>query len=58
MARLNRGLNQYVQLLKSAGISLAPVEAEENINNAVAKTDVIDNTISGFGEYLAYKAQY
>jgi hypothetical protein len=39
VVRLNRDLNQYVPLLRSAGISLAPVEAEENINNAVVKTD-------------------
>ena len=39
MVRANRNLNQYVLQLRSAGINLALVEAEKNINNAVAKTD-------------------
>jgi hypothetical protein len=39
VVRASRDLNQYVPLLRSAGTSLAPVEAGKNINNAVVKTD-------------------
>jgi hypothetical protein len=38
VVRENRNLHRFAPGLKSAGISLAHVEVEKNINSAVAKT--------------------
>jgi hypothetical protein len=45
-------------VLKSAGISLAPVEAEENINNAVVKTDEPVTAPALISYSLHYNSKY